>query len=336
MIFGCFSLLVISDFGGLRRPRALTYLTATIIGGGFVALGTLASTTTWSAVAVMFAVGFVISFSRVFGGYVAAANTGMLLSFVIAVTIPAPGAVIPLRVGGWAIAGLVSTVAAVALWPRFERVSMYDTTAKALLAVADLVQGVGSGAGPVDLERLEGNARDAVQAARPGFTAMASRATATAGRDRALAQLLIEVDRILEFIERPFNAERPTVRPAIPETNELVTAVTAVLRSSADVLTGGAAPAVQLIEVARDKHRAALDRWASEQLRAGRPLEEVLDGLDFDDTIRVISYVAFLLGRNAVIAAGAPTDVARAPASVTAPWLADHLGVAGSKAAENR
>jgi hypothetical protein len=26
----------------------------------------------------------------------------------------------------------------------------------------------------------------------------------------------------------------------------------------------------------------------------------------------------------------------RAPASVTAPWLADHLGVAGSKAAENR
>src|SRR5690348_15806812 len=37
-----------------------------------------------------------------------------------------------------------------------------------------------------------------------------------------------------------------------------------------------------------------------------------------------------------IVAAGAPQDVARAPASVTAPWLADHLGVAGSKAAENR
>jgi uncharacterized membrane protein YccC len=309
VIFGCFSLLVISDFGGFRRPRALAYLTATIIGGGLVALGTLASSTTWSAVAVMFVVGLVISFSRVFGGYVAAANTGMLLSFVIAVTIPAPVAVIPLRVGGWAIAGLISTLAAVALWPRFERVTMHDTTVKALLAVAELVQGIGSGAGPVDLDRLEGNARDAVQTARPGFTAMAARATATAGRDRAFAQLLIEVDRILEFIERPFNAERPTVRPAIPETAELVTAVVAVLRSSADALKGGAAPAVQTIQVGRDRHRAALDRWASEQLRAGRPPEEVLDGLDFDDTLRVISYLAFLLGRNAVIAAGAPTDL---------------------------
>ena len=36
------------------------------------------------------------------------------------------------------------------------------------------------------------------------------------------------------------------------------------------------------------------------------------------------------------VAAGTPEDVARAPASVTAPWLADHLGVAGSKAAENK
>jgi hypothetical protein len=37
-----------------------------------------------------------------------------------------------------------------------------------------------------------------------------------------------------------------------------------------------------------------------------------------------------------IVAAGTPGDVARAPASVTAPWLADHLGVAGSKTAENR
>jgi excinuclease ABC subunit A len=37
-----------------------------------------------------------------------------------------------------------------------------------------------------------------------------------------------------------------------------------------------------------------------------------------------------------ILAAGTPEDVARTPASVTGPWLADHLGVAGSKAAENR
>jgi uncharacterized membrane protein YccC len=35
----------------------------------------------------------------------------------------------------------------------------------------------------------------------------------------------------------------------------------------------------------------------------------VLDGLDFDDTLRVVSYVAFLLGGNAAIAAGARPDI---------------------------
>jgi hypothetical protein len=32
VIFGCFSLLVISDFGGFRRQRALAYLTSTFVG----------------------------------------------------------------------------------------------------------------------------------------------------------------------------------------------------------------------------------------------------------------------------------------------------------------
>ncbi|HEY8766352.1 MAG TPA: hypothetical protein VIP09_03680, partial [Dehalococcoidia bacterium] len=204
VLFGCFSLLVISDFGGLRRLRALAYLTATVAGGALVALGTLASSSAWLAVTMMFVVGFVVSFGRVFGGYVAAANTGMLLSFVIAVTIPAPANAIPDRVGGWAIAGLVSTLAAVALWPRLERVTMHRETANALLAIADLVQGLGSAVDEADLQRLEDIASQAVEKARQGFLAMARRPTASARRDRAFAQLLIEVDRILEMIERPF------------------------------------------------------------------------------------------------------------------------------------
>ncbi len=32
VIFGCFALLVMSDFGGVRRPRAMAYLAATIVG----------------------------------------------------------------------------------------------------------------------------------------------------------------------------------------------------------------------------------------------------------------------------------------------------------------
>ena len=309
VMFGCFSLLVISDFGGLRRPRALAYLTATIVGAALVALGTFVSSSAWLAAVVMLLVGFAISFSRTFGGYVAAANIGMLLAFVIAVTIPGSANVIPARVGGWAIAGLISTGAAVALWPLFERVTTHHQAAKALLAVADLVEGMRSAAGESDLPRLEEAARQKVETARHAHAAMAKRPTGPARRARSFAQLLIELERVLEIIERPFTEQRPVVRPGLAEGDRLVTSVVAALRSSADVLAGGAEPDLHAIEVAREEHRAARDRWAAEQLRAGRPLEQVLDGLDFDDTLRVVSYLAVALGGNAITAAGARPQV---------------------------
>lgn len=307
VVFGCFSLLVISDFGGARPQRALAYLFATVFGALLVALGTLASSSTWLAVGVMFLIGFTISFSRVFGGYVAAANIGMLLSFVVAVTIPAPATAIAERLGGWAIAGLVSTVAAVALWPRFERIAAYQQVAKALGVVADLIEGVWSGSGGAYLSGVEEQARQAVQVARQSYAA-ANRPTATERRDRAFMRLFIELDRILEIVERPFNEGRPEVRPGLSEGEHLVATVVAGLRSSAKALTGGSEPDVDEIELARTRHRAALDKWAAEQLQAGRPTEEVLDGLDFDDTFRVVSYLTFLLGGNAIIAAGARPD----------------------------
>jgi uncharacterized membrane protein YccC len=304
VMFGCFSLLVMSDFGGLRRPRALAYLAATLVGAVMVALGTLASSSAWLAATVMLIIGFAVSFSRVVGGYVAAANLGMLLAFVIAVTIPAPADSIPARVGGWAIAGLVSTVAAVALWPRFERVKAYQQAAKALLAIADLVEGIWSVTGERDLAGLEGAAVQAVREVREGYAAMAKRPAVAARRDRAFVQLLIELERIVQLIDRPFNENPPAVPPNLAERHVLVSSLVAALRGSARVLTGGAPPDLRAIEVARVQHRAALDKWAAEQLRAGRAVEEVLVGLDFEDTIRVVSYVTLVLEDNASIAAG--------------------------------
>src|SRR5207302_8314966 len=108
-VFGCFALLVMSDFGGQRPARALAYLTATLVGALLVAIGTLASASAGLATAVMFAIGLAIAFSRVFGGYLAAAQTGMLLSFVIAVSVPAAAAAVPARMGAWVMAGIIST-----------------------------------------------------------------------------------------------------------------------------------------------------------------------------------------------------------------------------------
>jgi uncharacterized membrane protein YccC len=309
VMFGCFSLLVISDFGGMRRPRAIAYLGATIAGALLVALGTLASSSAWLAAGVMLVVGFGISFSRIFGGYVAAANIGMLLAFVIAVTIPASADVIPARVGGWTIAGLISTVAAVAMWPRFERVTTHKQAAKALFAIADLVECMRSEMGDRDLPGLQEVARQKVDAARQGYAAMARRPIGPARRDRAYAQLLIQLERVIRIVDRPFTENRTAMRPGLAEGDRLIASVAAALRASANALTGGDPPDPRTIEVAREEHRAARDRWAAEQLRAGRPAEQVLDGLDYDDTLRVVSYLALAIAGNAMGAAGAKPDV---------------------------
>ncbi|HEV3096947.1 MAG TPA: FUSC family protein, partial [Candidatus Dormibacteraeota bacterium] len=113
IVFGCFALLVISDFGGLRPARAAAYLIATLVGAVLVALGTLASANPVLAAASMLVIGVGLTFARVFGGYVAAGQTGMLLAFVIAVSIPASVSTIPARVEGWVLAGVISTLAGV-------------------------------------------------------------------------------------------------------------------------------------------------------------------------------------------------------------------------------
>jgi uncharacterized membrane protein YccC len=107
--------------------------------------------------------------------------------------------------------------------------------------------------------------------------------------------------------------------------NQLVATTVAALRASADVLTGGTPPDLRAVEETRERHRAALDRWASEQLRAGRPADQVLSGLDVDHTVRVVSYLAISLGSNAVIAAGGRPEE-EIPLPVSAPRLEGFSG----------
>jgi uncharacterized membrane protein YccC len=147
-------------------------------------------------------------------------------------------------------------------------------------------------------------ARRAEQSARREYVATAKRPAGAARRDRAFAQLLIELQRIVDIVERPFYQDRAAVVPRIDERDRLADSTVAALRSSADVLTGGTPPNLRAVDDARSSHRAALDRWAAQELKAGRPAEQVLDGLDVDHTLRVVAYLTIALGSNAIIAAG--------------------------------
>ena len=302
--FGCFALLVLADFGGPRRPRAAAYVATTVVGAALVTLGTLVSPIAWVAALVMFLVGFWVQFAGVFGSYVAAAQTALLLSFVLAVSVPASlGAVGP-RLAGWLIAGIVATLSGVFFWPLFERLHLRRKAAEACRALAHLIASQHDAQRGADTAQHQQEARTAIEAVRHQYTATPKRPAGPTRRDRAFVELLTELERTLDFATRPFGLQPSAVHPCLGEGNRLAAAVVQTLEASADVLTGGPPPDLPALDEARRAHRAALDRWAAEALRTGTPPEDVLAGLDVDHGLRVTSYLALMIGTNAVIAAG--------------------------------
>jgi uncharacterized membrane protein YccC len=303
-VFGCFGLLVMADFGGPRRTRALAYAAATLAGAALVALGTVVSFSAVIAAIVMLAIGFTLSFASVFGGYVAAAQAALLLVFVLSASVVAPASAIPTRLAGWLLAGVVSTVAGVFFWPWFEHASLRKRAAEACVAVADLVAAMRRGPASEQVAAYAQAARTSVSAVRSEYAHTGMRPAGPTLRDRAFVELVTQIEQVVDLTERPFHELRVSLRPCIQEGNQLAAAVTAALRGSAAVLTGESPPAVRDLEVARRAHRAALDRWAADELRTGRAPDEVLDGLDVDHTLRVIAYLTIGLSTNAEIAAG--------------------------------
>jgi uncharacterized membrane protein YccC len=330
---GCFALLVMADYGGLRGPRALAYAATTGIGAVLIALGTLASASPWQGALAMLLVGFAVTFAGVFGGYAAAGRAALLFPFVLAVSIPATPAALPPRLAGWLIAGVVASLAAVFLWPRFERFTLRQQAASACRALATLIQAQRSrpasvesldGAEAAEAEQAEGRVRQAttaavaaVFAARQAYAAAAKRPSDPARRDRAFVELLSELERLVEYATRspPWQSCLPARHPRLREGDRLATAAVQTLMASAAVLTGsGPSPDLPTLLGAWRTHRAALDQWAAEALRAGAAPEDVLDGLQADETLRVMAYLTLAVGSNAAIAAGA-----RVGASVEVP-----------------
>ena len=315
-VFGCFALLVMADFGGRRPARAIAYVTATLAGAALVILGTLVSSNAAAGSVVMLVVAFAVSFAGVFGGYLAAAQSALLLAFVLAVAIPVDA--IPARVAGWMLAGAISTLAGVFFWPWFERIALSKRAAEACLAVADLVRVLRLSGAEDQLTQRRTTARAAVQAIRSEYARTARRPAGPTRRDRAFVELTTELEQIVDLSEQPFYEQRAASRPCIDEGNQLTAAVTAALAASAAALTGGTGPDIRTIEDARRAHRAALDRWAADELRRGRPAQEVLQGIDVDHTLRVIAYLTIALSANALITAGGrpPDEGVALPAAI--------------------
>lgn len=306
-IFGGFALLIMSDFGGTRRERLRSYLLATAVGAVLVALGTLVSRSAAAVAAVMFVVAFGATFlAVVVGGHVSAARLGLLLSFVLAVTLPPAVGELPMRVAGWLFAGLAATAAALLLLPRAGPVALNRAAGAACRTAADLIDATARRPDAPDLARLRQTAARAVDTARRRYADTASRSVGSRRRLRAYAELVGDLQLVVGVAGHPLYRPEHLARRGTGTEGELVAAVSAALRSSAATLEGAAGlPDVRAIDARRRAHRHALERWVRDLLDRSAPAAQLLDALNFDHTLRVLAYLATAVAANASTAAGA-------------------------------
>ena len=298
--FAVFGLLVLANLGGRPLNRLIAYLATTLVGAALVAVGSIASPNPWTAALMALLVVFCIELAGIFGGYVAGSRVPFLMAFVLAASVPAPASAVPERMLGWLIGGCAATAAALVLWPLYERDVQLNAASAALRSLATLI--ATTRVNPAATEQHQ-NAASALADLMTAYRQTAYRPGGPTRRHRALAQLVTELERARYFAIA--TADEPMgANPCLAEGNLLASAVVSVFNASAEVLKGGPAPDLHSLEQARIAHRNALDAWAGAQLRSGASVESVLDGLDYDHRLRVLSYLCLAIGANAVIVAG--------------------------------
>src|SRR5436853_5672851 len=223
--FGSFAMLVLVDVEGPPLPRMCAYLALTAVGATFITIGTLCSRNAWLGAGVMAVIGFCVLMSGVINGYIAALSTGALLTFVLPVTIPAPNSAIPDRLEGWALAAGAGICAVMLLWPARRRADLQREAARALRAVAELLE-----ANREHFSERAHLARGAVDALGRRLLGTQHRPTGPTGPTAAVAALPDELDWLLSFVAPP--AELHSLELACGEDTEAMAAAASVLRAS--------------------------------------------------------------------------------------------------------
>ena len=313
--FGSIGMLVFVDFGGTTRARLLAYLGLLAGGCLTISLGTLCSHTTWLAVVVMALVGFAILFSGVIDGYLAAASLVLILTFVIAAMVQADVGELPDRLAGWGLAGGLSLIAILCLWPSRPPDQLRRVTAAAIEKLAALLEAMGAvsrtGDRPSQVEEerlgeLSMQAYDATVAARNAFVAIPHRPSGVGARTAAIGRLIDDLDWFDALArEQPasaavssgFAAERDAVEAAVP----------AALRRAAERLrTNDPGDDGHELRGLSDDHRAIGRAFLAElaEHRVEDDAKRVTAELNEAYRLRGLAFAALQIGRHAVQAAG--------------------------------
>ena len=267
-------------------------------------IGTLASNDAWIAGASMAVIAFAVLMAGILNGYVAAGANAALLSFVIAVMIPAPASQIPDRLAGWALAALIAISAAMLVWPSRGHDQVRADLAAALRAIADSVAALAKG-DPDRIAAADEAAGSAIGELRRTFTSVPYRPTGATGPPAALSRLVGDVSWL-----RPLVHTLPgTLRLDAsfrPEAERLETAAIEALRASASTLERGPdRPDVEGLERAREETAAAFARGVSAATEEGDD-EALAAQLEEAFRLRTLSYGTWQIAIDSLLAAGLP------------------------------
>lgn len=117
-VFGGFATLVVAQFGGTRRDKAIAHLGLALAGSLVIVIGTLVSQSTWPAAIVTIPVAFAVYFAGSAGPNAASGVTACLFAYVVPVATAAPASAMLSRLEGWWLAAAAGTAAVLLLSPR--------------------------------------------------------------------------------------------------------------------------------------------------------------------------------------------------------------------------
>ncbi|MCB0948481.1 MAG: FUSC family protein [Mycobacterium sp.] len=274
-IFGSVALLVFSDFPGNPQNRAVAYAGLALSGSTMIILGTLVAPHLWLAVAVMFILGVVVTFSGVFSETIAAGQRATLVTFVLPACTP-PGPIAD-RLLGWAIALAVCVPAALFLLPPRHHGELRRHAARVCRTLADRLDGRASAA----------DATAAMDALRANFLGADFRPVGLTAGSRALVRVVDDLEWVTAGTGEQAGAALADMKdPAVR-----------VLRDAASVL--------RITRVARrDAARADLDAALTElrNVSRGRYREDLAAILDAADDEHAVALGRELLRRRTIAA----------------------------------
>jgi uncharacterized membrane protein YccC len=297
--FGCFATLLFVDFGGPRSVRLGAYLTLGVVCSALIALGTLCSRHAIAAAVVMFLVGFAVLFSGVLNGYIAAAASGTLLTFILPAMVPADAGDIGARLAGWWIALAVSIPATFVLFPARPRDRLRAAVAEAGRALAAYVRDA--------TPEHEHPMSAALDELHERFASTPFRPTGPTGATGALAAMIDELDWLRGLVLRPASSGA-TLDPTPGELALRETSAQALLASAA-LVEGRSMQAPDRAAVAQGRERALEELIAQLEDPAVRDDDgRLASALARAWDVRVISYLTLELADRAVLAGGGTPD----------------------------